>query len=158
MTFNVLVAEPADQQWALIANGIRRYRPQASILRVKDGEQAVRFLFYRGLFAEVPETPDLVVLARYLPTVATEAIVARLRQHPRTGRTPVVILGRGRRRADVAKALEYQQWLQQQQWLVALGTDDVQRDIVEAVQSLCDEPPPLIAPLAFDSREATKAN
>lgn len=151
MTFNVLVAEPDDQHWALIANGIRRYRPEASILRVKDGEQAIRFLFYRGLFTEVPETPNLLVFARYLPAVPSEGIVARLRQHPRTARTPVIVVGRGRRRADVAKAVEYQQWLGCQQLLVAMGTDDLSKDIREAVQGLCDESPLAMVPLPVES-------
>jgi CheY-like chemotaxis protein len=141
MTFNVLVAAPGNEEWPSIADGVRRQRPGASILRVKDGEQAVRFLFHRGLFTEAPEIPDLIVLARELPTVPTEAIVARLRQHPRTDMTPVIVVGRGENHTDLASAREYTQWLERQQWLIAVGTDELEGELAEAVQRLCGDPP-----------------
>ena len=112
MTFNVFVAAPGDQAWAMIASGIRRHRPDAAILRVKDGQQAMRFLFCRGLLTEAPETPHLVVLAGNLPAISTEAVVARLRQHPRTCTTPVIVIGRRREDADLAKAFEQQLTIQ----------------------------------------------
>lgn len=138
MTFNVLVAEPGDQAWALIANGIRQVRPEASILRVKDGEQTVRFLFYRGLFTEAPETPNLVVLAGDLPSIPTEEIVARLRQHPRTETTPVIIVGRELHDTQVLKSFEYRRWLDRQQSLIAVTTNDIQSEVAEALQRLCE--------------------
>lgn len=153
MTFNVLVAEPGDETWSIIADGLRQYWPDASILRVKDGEQAVRFLFYRGLFSEAPETPDLVVLARDLPTVATEAVVARLRQHPRTSSLPVVVVGRGRQNTDLAKTFERDQ----EQLIVVVGADDLQSEVAEAVQQLCDEPPAIVSVFELESRLAGKA-
>jgi CheY-like chemotaxis protein len=61
---------------------------EAAIVRVKDGEQDMRYLFQRGLFTEEPKTPHLVVLAAELPVVSTDAIVDRLRQHPRTESIP----------------------------------------------------------------------
>ncbi len=92
MIHHVLVAEADRDTWASIANGVRRYQPEATIVRVKDGEQAMRHLFQRGLFTEEPETPDLIVLAADLLIVSTDAIIDRLRQHPRTETIPVIVV------------------------------------------------------------------
>ena len=92
MGLSVVVAEPNDEDWKSIADGIRRHSPEAAILRVKDGEQAVRFLFHRGLLTENPETPDLVVLATNLSGVSTEAVLTRIREHPRTQAMPVILV------------------------------------------------------------------
>ena len=153
MTFNVLVAEPDDQAWAMIANSIKQYRADADLLRVKDGEQAMRFLFYRGLFTEAPETPDLVVLARDLPTMSAQVVVARLRQHPRTLNTPVIVSGHWRRRSDVEKAREYRQWVERQQWLIAVRAEDLARELTEAVRRLSAER----VPIEIEDREASSA-
>lgn len=158
MMLNVLVAESSDQAWASIVDGVRRYQPEASILRVKDGEQAIRFLFHRGLFTEVPETPNLVVLAGDLPRVPAEAIVARLRQHPRTCSIPVILVASGERLSDLGRVVDYQQWLGRQESLVAVGTADLQTAVAGAAQRLCDEPPVLVAPPELESRRAIKSH
>jgi len=95
MIHNVLVAEPDNDTWTSLANGVRRYQPEAAIVRVKDGEQAVRYLFQRGLFTEEPETPQLILLAAELPLVTTDAVIDRLRQHPRTQSIPVIVIRQG---------------------------------------------------------------
>jgi CheY-like chemotaxis protein len=92
MTYNVLVAEPDNDLWTSLANGVRRYQPEATIVRVKDGEQAMRYLFQRGLFTEAPETPHLIILAMELPIVRADAVIDRLLQHPRTQSIPVVVI------------------------------------------------------------------
>jgi CheY-like chemotaxis protein len=94
MTYNVLVAEPDNDIWTSIANGVRRHRPDAAIVRVKDGEQAIRYLFVRGLFTEEPETPHLIVLAAELPVVPANSLIDRLRRQPRTEAIPVIVIRR----------------------------------------------------------------
>jgi CheY-like chemotaxis protein len=135
MEFNVLVAEPCNDDWASIASGIRRHWPDASILRVKDGEQAVRFLFYRGLLTDAPETPDLIVLAEELPTIASEAVVARLRQHPRTQNTPVIV-SRAEKDAETEDALDDHEWLSRERSLVIVNAESLERGVADAVYRL----------------------
>ena len=94
MNINVLVAEPSGTDWAAIAKGIRRHLPEASMLRVKDGEQALRFLFHRGLLTADPPIPDLVLLADELPLIPAAGVIARMRIDPRMRRTPVIVLRR----------------------------------------------------------------
>lgn len=92
MHLNVLVAEPCNDTWAAVSDALRRYAPAASVLRVKDGQQATRFLFDRGLLTAEPQVPDLVVLAASLPFVDSALIVSQLRQKDRTRCTPVILL------------------------------------------------------------------
>jgi CheY-like chemotaxis protein len=147
MTFNALVAEPDNEVWAAIAEGIRKQRPGAAILRVKDGEQAVRFLYHRGLYTDAPETPNLVVLAEDLPTLSTESIVARLRQHPRTHAMPVIVVRRERQNHP-AGAFEGERWLE------VVGTENVEADVAEALQCLCEDSPSVLAATGRRSRLA----
>ncbi|MBM0105439.1 hypothetical protein JM946_11805 [Steroidobacter sp. S1-65] len=138
MSYNVLVAEPRDSHWASIANGVRRRQPEAEILRVKDGEQAVRFLFQRGLLTEEPDTPDLIVLAADLPLVPVNAILARLRQHPRTRTVPVIFMWPdcGDDDSDDGPP-ESQQWLHPQpDVLVILGTHRLDKEVADAIHQL----------------------
>lgn len=141
MTFHVLVADPNNENWAAITAGIKRCRPDASILRVKDGEQAARFLFYRGLFSDEPETPDLVVLAAELTFFPADAVIARMRQHPRTHQTPAIVVWGPAEDEDADAATQRQQWLGRQQSLsIIFDTDELGREVAEAVSALCGSP------------------
>jgi hypothetical protein len=135
MTFNVLVAELGNDCWAAIAAGIRQHYPDASILRVKDGEQAARFLFQRGLLTEEPETPDLVILAADLAIVPADVIVTRLRENAGTQSTPVVVVWRDVSSDD--EVLDRQQWFDRQEALSIVGTQTLKRDVADAVRQLC---------------------
>jgi hypothetical protein len=137
MGLSVLVAEPTNEDWKSIAAGIRRHSPDASILRVKDGEQAVRFLFQRGLFKEVPETPDLVVLATNLSIVPMEAVVTRMREHLGTQSTPVVVVWGGQSPDDPDEALDAQDRLDLQHPILIVGREKLEGAIAEAIQRLC---------------------
>lgn len=141
MTFNVLVAEPDNGDWELISNGLARHRPDANILRVKDGEQAVRFLFHRGLFTDEPETPDVVLLAAGLPIIACDAVVARVRQHPRTHRLPVIVVWRAGKNSDAAFMLQSQEWLKRQPPLLTIEAEHLEFEVAAAVDRLCGKPP-----------------
>ena len=135
MSFNVLVAAPHDAAWGSIANGVRRHLPDASILRVKDGEQALRFLFDRGLLTEAPPDPDLVLLSAELPVVSAEDVLAQLREDPRTRSTLVILLWQDRGKMtidppDVIRAHER---------LLRICGDGLDTQVAEAVHRLCEE-------------------
>lgn len=138
MSYNVLVAEPSDATWASIANGVRRLLPEAAILRVKDGEQALRFLFQRGLLTEQPDTPDLVVLAADLPIVPVNAVLARMRQHPRTRSVPVIFMWSDCGDDDLDDDVpDSQQWLHPQpDVLVIIGNHRLDREVADAIHQL----------------------
>jgi CheY-like chemotaxis protein len=131
MTYNVLVAEPDNDIWTSIAHGVRRHRPDAAIVRVKDGEQALRYLFERGLFTEEPETPHLIVLATELSVVPARSLIDRLRQHPRTEAISVIVIRRDE------GASEGEQEAQLQPGMIQISaTSKLDKDVAYALSQL----------------------
>lgn len=140
MNINVLVAEPSGSDWTAIAKGIRRQLPEASMLRVKDGEQALRFLFHRGLLTAEPPVPDLVLLAEELPLIPAAGVIARMRIDPRTRLTPVIVL----RRDLEEEALDpYWDGELRAAMMTVCVTDGLETQVAEAVNDLCHRHPPL---------------
>ena len=113
MNLNVLVAEPNNEDWISISRGVRRRLPDASLLRVKDGEQALRFTFQAGLLTTDPQIPHLVILSARLPIVSGERVLDQLRQDPRTRSIPVLVARKDGYNARVEKIEAFQgdEWL-----------------------------------------------
>jgi hypothetical protein len=140
MTINILVAEPSASDWSAIAKGIRRQLPEASLLRVRDGEQALRFLFHRGLLTAEPPVPDLVLLAEELPLIPAAGVIARMRIDPRTRLTPVIVL----RRDFEEEALDpYWGGELRASMMTVCVTDGLETQVAEAVNDLCHRHQPL---------------
>ena len=131
MNSNILVAEPCRSDWTSIAKGVRRHLPDASILRVKDGEQALRFTFQTGLLTREPQIPDLLFLSADLAKVPAEHVLAQVRQDPRTQATAVLILWKDRGAART-EAFMAREWLFEITDTIALD-----RQVAEAVRRLC---------------------
>jgi len=106
MNWNVLVAEPSNEDWISILRGLRRRLPSASIQRVRDGEQALRFTCD-------PEPPHLVMLAARLPVVSGERVLDQLRQDPRTRSIPVLVAWKDgyNSRVEKIEAFRGDEWL-----------------------------------------------
>jgi len=142
MTYNILVAEPSNDLWTLISSGLRKHRPDAEILRVKDGEQAVRALFLQGLLTEAPETPDLIVLSADLPLLPVNTVIDRLRQHPRTLGVPVILVWPDGGSDDLDdEDDDAQQWLDRLSDVVVItGTHKLDKEVANAVIQLQTNP------------------
>lgn len=135
MTLNVLVAEPNNEDWISISRGVRRRLPDASFLRVKDGEQALRFTFRAGLLTTDPQIPHLVILAARLPIVSGERVLEQLRQDPRTRSTPVLVAWKDGYNAKVEKieAFRGDEWL-----FTVFCTVALEEQVADAVRRLYD--------------------
>jgi CheY-like chemotaxis protein len=130
MNLNVLVAEPLGEDWISIAKALRRLLPSASLLRTRDGEQALRFTFQIGLLTADPQVPGLVLLSAELPVVSTESVLAQLRQDPRTRCTAVLVLWKdpGNARIEAFRAGE---------WLFEIpGSVAIEAQVAEALRRL----------------------
>ena len=108
MTFDVLVADASDLHWRVISRAIRQAAPHASTLRVRDGDQALRFLFQMGLLTREPNVPSLVVLDADIPLAPAPLVLKRMRENASTRAVPVVMLSKSIdvERSDVVRDFE----------------------------------------------------
>jgi CheY-like chemotaxis protein len=135
MSLNVLVAEPNNEDWISIARGLRRRLPDASILRVKDGEQALRLTFQTGLLTTDPQIPHLVILAARLPILSGERVLEQLRQDDRTRSIPVLVAWKDSYNSRVEKieAFRGDEWL-----FTIFCTVALEEQVADAVRRLYD--------------------
>ena len=135
MSLNVLVAEPNNGDWISIARGLRRRLPDASILRVKDGEQALRFTFRTGLLTTDPQIPHLVILSARLPIVSGERVLEQLRQDPRTRSIPALVAWKDgyNSRVEKIEAFRGDEWL-----FTIFCTVALEEQVADAVRRLYD--------------------
>ena len=92
---------PADVELTLHA--LRHERLANAIEVARDGEEALDFLFCRGLYAERSFTlpPRLVLLDLKLPKVEGLDVLRAIKSDPRTKAIPVVILTSSREERDM---------------------------------------------------------
>ena len=78
------------------------------IFWVKDGEEALDFLFHRGRYASLPHVsrPSLILLDIDLPKINGHAVLDQVKTHLDLRAIPVVILTTSSRDDDVARAYQ----------------------------------------------------
>jgi two-component system, response regulator len=105
-SIDILLVEdnPNDVQLTLLA--FQRQNLSNRIAVVRDGEEAMAFIFCTGAFAqrEGAPLPSLILLDLKLPKIDGLDVLRRLKSEERTRRTPVVMLTSSRERTDVQEA------------------------------------------------------
>ena len=91
---NILLVEDNPQDEMLILRVLRKNNLANEIAVVRDGQQAIDYLFREGEFVkrEGPELPTIVLLDIGLPRLSGLEVLERVRADPRTRLLPVVIL------------------------------------------------------------------
>ena len=91
---SLLLVEDNPQDEMLILRALRKANVANQVNVVRDGQQALDYLFGAGEFAQRAdaELPIVVLLDINLPRVSGLEVLARLREDPRTKLMPVVIL------------------------------------------------------------------
>lgn len=94
MTDTVLLVEDNDQDEKLTLRALRKAGVANHIEVVRDGQQALDYLFGSGEFAAkgAPDLPVVMILDLGLPRVSGLEVLERLRQAAATRLLPVVIL------------------------------------------------------------------
>jgi len=72
---------------------------------VRDGEEALDFLFRKGEFREKP-TPDIIFLDLNLPKVNGHEVLAKIKSHPDLCRIPVVVLTTSQAEEDILRSYD----------------------------------------------------
>jgi CheY-like chemotaxis protein len=87
----ILVVEDDLLQARLTMEAIRRSDFQQRTSLVPDGQQALDFLFQRGVFSRAPQ-PDLILLDLRLPTIDGLEVLSEIRADEELKSVPVVIM------------------------------------------------------------------
>lgn len=105
---DILLVEdnPADAELALRA--LRTHHLSNPVILVRDGEEALDFLFCRGPFSarSFDRAPKLVLLDLKLPKVDGLEVLRQLKAEPRTRPIPVVILTSSREERDLVESYQ----------------------------------------------------
>ena len=89
---SILLVEDNSQDEKLILRALRKVNLVNQVDVVRDGQQALDYLFREGEFAGRDDSPTIVLLDIGLPRVSGLEVLKRLRSDPRTHLQPIVIL------------------------------------------------------------------
>lgn len=93
----------SDEKLALLA--LRRCGVPTEVTVVRDGAEALDYLFWRGRYADRPRAlPALVLLDLKLPRVNGLEVLQQVRANPTTRHLPVVILTASKEEEDVGRS------------------------------------------------------
>jgi two-component system response regulator len=99
----LLVEDNADDE-ALTLRAFAKNKITNPVVVVRDGAEALNYLFRTGLYVDLPDKrPQLVLLDLKLPKVDGLEVLRRIRADPRTAVLPVVILTSSRQERDVVE-------------------------------------------------------
>jgi CheY-like chemotaxis protein len=90
----ILLVEDKKQDELLILRALGKVNLANQVQVVRDGQQAVDYLFREGEFADRggPDLPMVVLLDLNLPRLGGLEVLGRIRANPKTELLPVVIL------------------------------------------------------------------
>jgi hypothetical protein len=90
----ILLVEDNPQDEMLTLRSLKKVNLANDVDVVRDGQQALDYLFHEGAFADQPQSahPAVVLLDIGLPRIGGLEVLTRLRADPRTRLLPIVIL------------------------------------------------------------------
>jgi CheY-like chemotaxis protein len=100
-----LLVEDDDDHAQLVIRSLERDRITNRIEHVRDGVQALDYLFQRAPYANKPR-PDVILLDLKLPKVDGHEVLREIKQDPNLKVIPVVILTTSNAEIDRAKAYQ----------------------------------------------------
>jgi two-component system, response regulator len=98
----ILLVEDNDDDVTLTLRAFKRSHLMNPVAVVRDGVEALDFLFARGVYeARGPAPPTLVILDLKLPKLDGLGVLKAMRADPRTALLPTVILTSSKEEQDV---------------------------------------------------------
>jgi CheY-like chemotaxis protein len=94
---------PKDLELALLA--FEKSQLANEVICLRDGVEALDYLFYRGQYAGRPKgNPAVVLLDLKLPKIDGHQVLKEIRSHPEVQSTPVVVLTSSREESDLLRS------------------------------------------------------
>ena len=103
----ILLVEDNPRDAELTMRALKKGGLANQLLWVKDGQQALDYLFRKGEYAGRGEhQPRLVLLDLKMPRVDGIEVLRTIRQEPRTKTIPVVVMTSSQEESDVARTYD----------------------------------------------------
>lgn len=102
-TYSILLVEDNPDDELLTVRALNKGHVRNEIFVVRDGQEALDYLFCEGTYKDRPEVfPQVVLLDLKLPKVDGLEVLRRIREKPETKTLPVVILTSSREEKDLS--------------------------------------------------------
>jgi two-component system response regulator len=104
----ILLIEDNPNDVALTLHAFKKYQLANRIQVVRDGAEALEFLFCTGAYAQRDPTadPKVILLDLKLPLVDGLEVLRQIKADPRTRTLPVVILTSSREERDIVESYQ----------------------------------------------------
>jgi two-component system response regulator len=104
----ILLAEDNPSDERLTLHALNRYNLTNKIHVVRDGAEALDFIFCTGVYAQrdITQPPKVILLDLKLPLVNGLEVLQRMKADPRTRLIPVVILTSSREERDIVDSYQ----------------------------------------------------
>ena len=108
-TKEILYIEDNECDIELTLRALKKHNVANSMQIIKDGEEAMEYIFATGRYAErdITEKPKIILLDLKLPKVGGLEILKKLKEDEHTKTIPVVVLTSSREEKDMIKSYNY---------------------------------------------------
>ena len=102
----ILLVEDNPDDEALTLHALKKYKVTNNVLVVRDGAEALEFIFCTGRYADrqITDRPKVVLLGIKLPLVDGLEVLKRVKSDERTKTLPVVMLTSSREERDLVES------------------------------------------------------
>ncbi|HYR92480.1 MAG TPA: response regulator [Terriglobia bacterium] len=102
----ILLVEDNPNDVELTLRALQKQNLASKVFVVKDGAEALEFLFATGLYAKrkIDDRPKVILLDLKLPKVDGIEVLRKIKADPRTKNTPVVMLTSSQEERDVMES------------------------------------------------------
>ena len=103
----ILLVEDNPNDELLALHAFKKHNPANKVQVVRDGAEALEFIFCTGAYAGRPfVNPKVILLDKKLPLVDGMEVLRQIRHHPRTHLVPVVMLTSSAEDRDVIESYQ----------------------------------------------------
>jgi two-component system response regulator len=104
----VLLIEDNASDVEMITLALKKPNNESPLFRVKDGAEALDFLFGEGRYAgrDTTHIPQVILIDLKMPRVHGKECLMRIKANERTKKIPVVVLSSSREDADITECYD----------------------------------------------------